>query len=377
MTMLTAGREVPMESVRVMVVDDSMVARRLVRDSLRPCTGIEVVATAGNGRSALAQIPECGPDVVVLDIEMPVMDGMMTLRQIHERWPQLPVVMMSGTDRRAAEATAAGALAYVRKPSALRDRSHALTVTRDRLEPVLRGAGRPGRPVSRVPVAAGPLPAQPAAPPSGTQPAPDLRPPRVVLVGASTGGPTALGQVLPALPGDLGVPVLVVQHMPPVFTRTLARRLDARCALSVTEAEDGMPVLPNHVYLAPGGRHLVARQEAGRVVLRLDDGEPVQSCRPAVDVLLRSAAQVWGSRTLTVVLTGMGHDGLDGARELRTLGGRVIAQDRESSVVWGMPGAVARAGLAGEILPLAQVADAVVRLCRPSGGLPSEGKGPC
>jgi two-component system chemotaxis response regulator CheB len=136
-----------------------------------------------------------------------------------------------------------------------------------------------------------------------------------------------------------------------------------------------MPALPNHVYLAPGGWHLVARQEDGRVVLRLDDGEPVRSCRPAADVLLRSAAQVWGSRTLTVVLTGMGQDGLDGARDLRALGGRVIVQDRETSVVWGMPGAVARAGLAEEVLPLAQVADSVLRLCRPPAALPSGGQG--
>jgi two-component system chemotaxis response regulator CheB len=185
-------------------------------------------------------------------------------------------------------------------------------------------------------------------------------PVRGVVIGVSTGGPPALTRVIPALPADLSVPVLVVQHMPPVFTRLLAERLNELSSLTVVEAKEGMVAEPGHVYVAEGAHHLVLTSQAGVVRLTLDDGPAENSCRPSVDVTLRSAAQVWGMSTLAVILTGMGSDGLEGVRVLRQTGARVVAQDEASSVVWGMPGVVARAGLADEVIPLDHISSAIV-----------------
>ncbi len=182
------------------------------------------------------------------------------------------------------------------------------------------------------------------------------------MIGSSTGGPHALTEVIPLLPASLPVPVLVVQHMPPLFTRMLAERLDARSSLHVVEVSAERPVVPGTVYVAAGGTHLVVRRRGTSVLAEVDDGPPENSCKPAVDVLFRSAAGVWGGDVLGVVLTGMGQDGLEGSRLLAAAGGTVIAQDEETSVVWGMPGAVSRAGLAAETLPLADVGPAVARL---------------
>ena len=201
----------------------------------------------------------------------------------------------------------------------------------------------------------------------------DKRAPLGVVIGVSTGGPQALQRVIPMLPRTLSVPVLVVQHMPPVFTRLLAERLDASSMVSVHESEDGMAVEPGHVYVAQGGVHLTIAIEKGLLVLRHDDGPPENSCRPAVDVTLRSAADVWGSRTLTVVMTGMGSDGLLGARQLRSLGGSIYVQDEETSVVWGMPGAVERDGLAHQVLPLDDIAGAIVSATDRSSALSRTG----
>jgi two-component system chemotaxis response regulator CheB len=374
-----------MRPIRVLVVDDTVVVRRLVTDVLSGLPDIEVVGTAAHGRLALTQIPILDPDVVTLDVEMPVMDGLETLAELRRRWPRLPVIMFSTLTSSGAGATldalALGANDYVTKPTANRDRAAAMDAVRAALVPLVRLWGRPRRPEDDVrPVPAIPRPGAPAPPaaPGGAAPpadgaAPtsrgptDRRPPLGVVVGVSTGGPQALSRIIPRLPAGLTVPIVVVQHMPPVFTRFLAERLDAQSTVPVVEAEDGMPALPGRVHIAAGGSHLRLESVRGEVVLRHDDGPMENSCRPAVDVTLRSAQQVWGSRTLTVILTGMGSDGLAGARLLHAAGGRVLAQDAATSVVWGMPGAVVKSGIADAVLPLDEVAPALLAALENTG----------
>jgi two-component system chemotaxis response regulator CheB len=354
--------------IRVLVVDDTVVVRRLVTEVLSGPPDIEVVGTAAHGRLALAQIPLLKPDVVTLDIEMPVMDGLETLAEIRAQWPKLPVIMFSTLTSRGATATldalALGANDYVTKPSANRDRESAMEAVRSALVPLIRLWGRPrNAEAPRLPAPAAPPPAAPPAPavgPPAVGAAADGRPPLGVVIGVSTGGPQALSRIIPRLPRDLPVPIVIVQHMPTVFTKFLADRLDATSAISVVEAEDLMPARAGRVHIAAGGMHLRLETVRGEVILRHDDGPMENSCKPAVDVTLRSAQKVWGSRTLTVILTGMGSDGLAGARGLRAAGGRVLAQDAATSVVWGMPGAVAREGLVERLLPLDDIAPAIL-----------------
>jgi two-component system chemotaxis response regulator CheB len=189
-----------------------------------------------------------------------------------------------------------------------------------------------------------------------------------VAIGVSTGGPNALNDVIPELPGTLSTPVLIVQHMPPLFTQILAERLDGRSALTVSEAADGDTVEPGGVWIAPGGRHMVVRRDGTRVRIALNDDPPENSCRPAVDPMMRSVVEVYGGRALAVIMTGMGQDGLRGIEILRDAGGQVLAQDEATSIVWGMPGIVAREGLADEVIPLDQIAPEIIRLV--SGGRP-------
>lgn len=354
----------PTPPVRALVVDDTVVVRRLVAGVLDAADDVEVIGTAADGHLALQRIEQLNPDVVTLDVEMPGLDGLATLDELRRRWPDLPVIMFSTLTERGATATldalAKGANDYVTKPSNTGSREEAMGVVRDTLLPLVRAWGQRNqrrlRPAAPKPLAAAPTAPAPVARPGG-RPAPV----DVVLVGVSTGGPNALAEVLPALPATLPAPVIVVQHMPPVFTRMLAERLDAQCALKVVEAAEGDVVRRGHVYIAPGGSHLVPVRRGTQVVLTLSDAEPENSCRPAVDVTFRAAASVWGSGVLAVVLTGMGKDGLQGSEVVLGQGGRVLAQDEESSVVWGMPGFVVRAGYADEVLPLDKVAEAVTR----------------
>lgn len=358
--------------IRVLLVDDSAVIRRFVSEALSEEPDIAVTSTASNGREAIARIERELPDVVVLDIEMPVLDGLATLRELRPRWPDLPVVMYSTLTHRGASATldalSLGATDYVLKPSQVVDREAASRAVRSDLAPVLRSWGNLHR--ARVASARARAMAPPAPTPTGV-PAPgghllrradERARPEVLVIGSSTGGPQALTEVVPQLPANLPVPVLVVQHMPPLFTKMLAERLDARSALEVVEVAAELPVVAGKVYVAAGGTHLVVRRRPSGVVASVDDGPPENSCKPAVDVLFRSAVEVWRGRVLGVVLTGMGHDGLEGSRGICEAGGEVVAQDEATSVVWGMPGAVARAGLAAQVLPLAQVAPAITRL---------------
>ncbi len=349
--------------IRVMVVDDAVVIRKILTDALAADPDIEVVGTAANGKIALAKLDALKPDLVTLDVEMPEMDGLQTLREIRKVRPRLPVVMFSTLTARGGAATldalAAGASDYVCKPANVGSVTAAMARIREELIPKVKAlCGRS---------AAAARPAAVPAPPRAAPPAAGRMPVEAVVIGISTGGPNALAEVLPGLRADLPVPVLIVQHMPPVFTKLLAERLSAKCKLPVTEATLGEPVLPGRVYIAPGDFHMVVERSpalatAGpRRQVGLTQAPPENSCRPAVDVLFRSAAAVYGPATLAVVLTGMGSDGLHGCEAVRRAGGTVLAQDEATSTVWGMPGFVARAGLAEQLVPLGDVAATVAR----------------
>jgi len=350
--------------IRVLVVDDSVVVRRLVTDILSSDPRIEVVGTAANGKVALAKIPQVNPDLVTLDVEMPVMDGLTTLRELRKDYPKLPVIMFSTlTDRGASvtlDALERGANDYVAKPANVGSVTASMEAVRSQLVPkivALCSRTRPVAPPIATPVR--PRPTVGAATTALTAPLDAGGKVEVLAIGASTGGPDALSTVLSALPANLPVPVVVVQHMPPVFTKQFADRLNGRCALTVREAEPGVPVVAGQVLVAPGDFHLRVRTTNGRVRAHLDQGVPENYCRPAVDVLFRSVVDTYGGRVLGLVLTGMGADGARGAAEIVRAGGSVFVQDEATSVVWGMPGAVTAAGLAARQLPLGEVASAV------------------
>jgi two-component system chemotaxis response regulator CheB len=350
-----------MSRIRVLVVDDAVVVRRMVTDALAQDPAIEVVGFAANGRIALQKIPQCSPDVVTLDIEMPELDGLETLREIRRLHPRLPVIMFSTLTERGAvktlEALALGATDYVTKPANVGGVAAGLQRVREELVPKIKAICRKPDPLAAGLASGGA--------PKGSRPV--SSPVEVVVIGVSTGGPNALARVVPALPATFPVPVLVVQHMPPMFTAILADRLDAQAALAVREARSGDSVKPGVVHLAPGGYHLVVRRHGADVVTDLTQDPPENSCRPSVDVLFRSAAALFGPGTLAVVLTGMGEDGTRGAQAIRDAGGQVLAQDEATSVVWGMPGQVVRAGLADRVLPLDLIAPELIRR---AGGTP-------
>jgi two-component system, chemotaxis family, protein-glutamate methylesterase/glutaminase len=343
--------------VSVLVVDDSVVVRRAISDAISQDRNITVIGTAANGQIALSKVESLKPDVVTLDIEMPVMDGLTALRELRKRYPRLPIIMYSTLTSAGAAATlealAAGASDYVTKPTNSASLLDSLNSVRDKLVPLIhalaaRAVRRPGPAVARPT----PVRRAPAARPAGPAARVD-----VLAVGSSTGGPEALAKVLAKLPADLPVPVVVVQHMPTVFTKMFAERLDRTVPLHVVEAAADMRVTPGTVYIAPGGLHLEVVRRADSVVTRIHTGPPEHSCRPAVDVLFRSVARVYGPAVVATVLTGMGYDGRSGCAELAKLGAEIIVQDEASSVVWGMPGAVAEAGLADAVLPLNAIAD--------------------
>ena len=340
--------------IRVLVVDDSVVIRRLLTSIIEDEPGLEVCGVAQNGRIALERIEQLRPDIVTLDVEMPELDGLSTLRELRTTNHSLPVVMFSTLTARGAAATldalSFGASDYVAKPANVGSVHAAMDSVRQQLIPKLK-ALCPRR-VERI--------AAPPAPPAVRRSEPTGRV-DLVAIGSSTGGPNALAEVLEALPADLGVPVVVVQHMPAVFTKFLAERLDGNCAVTVRECVPGMVLEPGHVYIAPGDFHMRTVSRAVGVELRTDQAEPVHFCRPAVDVLFDSVAATHGGNVLAVILTGMGSDGRDGCRTLRERGAHVIAQDEASSVVWGMPGAVASAGLADEVLPLGEIGPTITQ----------------
>jgi two-component system chemotaxis response regulator CheB len=348
------------QPIRVLIVDDSATIRGLLSATLGADPDLKVVGAAVNGRMGVEMITTAAPDIVLLDVEMPVLDGIGSLKEIRRLAPKLPVVMFSSLTERGAKTTLdallAGANDYAAKPAGLAADEVAAKI-RDEVIAKIKAL-----------VPRGITHARPTAPPPARRPATSREPVRGIVIGVSTGGPTALADMLPAFAKHCQVPVAIVQHMPAFFTAQLAERLTKITGTLVREAADGMTLKPGDVVLAPGGRHLVLAAETAGVVTRLTDDPPENSCRPAADVLFRSAAAVWGPGTLGIVLTGMGRDGLAGSRTIVEAGGGVLAQDEFSSVVWGMPGEVARAGLADAVLPLAQLgAEVAVRLKRRGG----------
>lgn len=353
--------------IRILIVDDSAVVRSLLRSVILSDPDLDVVGTAGDGVTALKAVRLNAPDLILLDVEMPSMDGLATLRELRARRHTMPVIMCSSLTQHGAqvtiEALANGANDYVAKPAGQNGRDAAIRTLAQELLPKIRAltAQTQARSATTTSARSGaPMPPAFAAPGSAN--------PQVLAIGVSTGGPAALEVLLPQLPACFPLPVLIVQHMPEVFTGLLAERLGRHCALHVCEGVEGMPVLPGSIIIARGNWHMetvAAVRPGAPVTLRLTQDPLENHCRPAVDKLFRSVARDYGSGVLAVVLTGMGYDGLAGSREIVKRGGSVIAQDQATSTVWGMPGAVAQVGLAYKVLPLARIATEILRVAGP------------
>jgi two-component system chemotaxis response regulator CheB len=333
---------------RIVVADDSRLMRRLLSDALGR-QGFDVVATAADGDEALAACSEHRPDALTLDLAMPGLDGIGVLRALRAgQAAPVPVVVVSAFSpshgARAVDALAEGAFDLVPKP-AFGESMAEFTTELARKVDAAAHSGRVRRPAAGLPVRRG-----------GHRPVAAGK--RVVVIACSTGGPKALGELIPQLPSPLGAGVAIVQHMPAGFTASLAGRLNAASALTVTEARGGETLSPTTALLAPGGAHL---RIAGDRQARLSDEDPVGGLRPRADFTIADAAGIYGSRTVLVVLTGMGRDGLDGARAVKAAGGRVLVEAESTCTVYGMPRAVAEAGLADEVLPLDELPDAIVR----------------
>ncbi len=362
---MTAAASAVTDPIRVMVVDDSAVIRMVITRILEEDPQVSVVATAGNGQIALDKLSGDDIDVVVLDIEMPVMDGLTALPKLLQAQPGIKIIMASTLSTRNADisirALHAGAADYVPKPTSARDIRTGDEFRREILTKVKnlgavrrrrRSAARGGGPSSGP----GPSPAKPIA----LRKAGPVRP-VVLAIGSSTGGPQALFAVLNGLKSTIQQPILITQHMPPTFTTILAEHIARTSGRPCAEAKDGEIIKPGHIYVAPGDFHMVVEANKAQRVFRLSKAPPENFCRPAVDPMLRSMAKVFGPGVLSVILTGMGHDGLNGGEAVARAGGTVIAQDEESSVVWGMPGAVATAGLCSAVLPIKELAPYIMR----------------
>lgn len=355
--------------IRVLVVDDSAVMRRLLSDAIQSEPLLELAGVASHGGLALPLLQRLAPDIVTLDIEMPHMNGLETLKAIRVSHPNLPVVMCSSLTVKGAAATieclSLGATDYVTKPERVSNVDDAIHELKSVLIPRLIAI------CSRAPQAQVRQfrPASPP-PPISWQTAPHA-PIEVVAIGCSTGGPKALSEILPTLPADFPVPILVVQHMPPMFTRALADRLTDTCSLPAREAVDGVELQPGTIWIARGDYHMEVVKPERKVHLSTPHSPAENSCRPSVDVLYRSLAKTYAGRVLAVILTGMGQDGLLGCRQLSDAGAQILAQDEATSVVWGMPGFVAKAGLAQAVLPLAQIGSEIVRRVHASRLIPA------
>jgi len=349
----------PGSRIRVLVVDDSVVIRSLVTHALSQDPDLEVVGSASNGAIALERIPQLNPDAITLDIEMPGMDGLEVLRRIRDSPARPRVVMFSTlTERGAAltlESLALGADDYVTKASNAGSLDRSMASLRSELIPKIKQFFQLAQRVT---------PAAPFTPPRSAPPFRAAQAPAVLAIGISTGGPAALGIIVPQFPADLALPILIVQHMPPLFTRFLAERLQSTTKLKVEEAAEGTAVVKGKVLIAPGDYHMQVHRNGREAVVHLDQSPPENSCRPAVDVMFRSVAEVYGASAIGAVLTGMGRDGTRGAQALKARGAYMIAQDEASSVVWGMPGSVVAAGLADAVLPLDNVVPEVLRQLR-------------
>lgn len=348
------------QAVSVLLIDDSSLIRRLLGRVLQHDPMINIVGEAENGKDGIEQARALQPNVIILDIEMPVMNGLEALPQLKRVAPKARIIMFSTLTENGARATlealAAGADDYVTKPSNTGSFAQTAGQISSELAPMIKALGAKTATYASF--------VQPAAKPAEKDyswlTVKSEGAPEIVVVGVSTGGPQALQTFVSSLPADLRVPVLIVQHMPAMFTRLLAERLDKISQVKVGEASNGTIVKPGEVWFAPGGEHMYVTRQNGQIVVTTDLAPPVNECRPAVDPLFESAVNCFGSRVLAVVLTGMGNDGFNGAKKVKGVDGVMIVQDQASSVVWGMPGIIAKADLADQILPLDQIGPTVV-----------------
>jgi two-component system chemotaxis response regulator CheB len=355
---------------RVMVVDDSAVIRGLLSRALEGDPELRVVASVGDGQMAINALSRQGIDVIVLDIEMPVMDGLTAIPKLIAIDPAVKIIMASTLTLRGAEvsmkALQSGAADYVTKPSSTRELGAADNFKRELVSKVkalavsARRAGSRNRPGLRTerPLPLTPLPRPRSMDPAAVvlRPMPAIPPsPDIIAIGSSTGGPQALFEVLSHLKGGIRQPILITQHMPATFTTILAEHITRQCGIPCAEAKEGEPLVGGRIYLAPGDFHMVLATRGTGTVLSVNKEPPENFCRPAVDPMMRSIAKIYGKRALAIILTGMGQDGMRGCTELVAAGGLTIAQDEPSSVVWGMPGAVATAGLCSAVMPLREI----------------------
>lgn len=366
--------------ITLLIVDDSRIFRGAVAECLAGEPDIEVIGSAYNGVKALEAIRDERPDLVTLDVEMPELDGLATLKAIQQvndadrSLPPIGVIMVSAFTRKGADVTIAalenGAFDFITKPVGANSAENAETLRRQLLSKIRFFAARQHKPAARSvaspspKVAPPPLPLPPLAATRVAESAPPTRF-QAIVIGISTGGPKALVQMLPTLCAQVDLPILIVQHMPPTFTASLAASLNGKCSHTVKEASDQEEVQLRHVYIAPGGRHLLLRRREGKVIAVINDQPPEGGCRPAVNVLFHAAAAVYGPEVVAIVMTGMGVDGTKGLGALKRGGAHVIVQDEETSVVWGMPGSAVASGYVDEIVPLdeipARVAEAIAR----------------
>lgn len=374
-----------MDKVRVLIVDDSAVMRKIIASALQKEPSIEIVGFAANGLQAIEAIQTCNPDVMTLDIEMPEMDGLTALREIRKVNKYLPIIMFSSLTHKGAQAAVmaltAGASDYVGKPANTTSGiDEAFKVLEMELIPKIIGLAkrvksrkvREGQ-LANAQAATSSLGSLSAKSLAAVKPISNLaskvtkatsgllaKPAEAVCIGVSTGGPEALMQIFAAFNAPISVPIFIVQHMPADFTALLAARLSSIGVMTVKEAEEGEIAEPGIAYMAPGGFHMTVSRPGTKTIIHLNTEPPENSCRPAVDVLFRTAAQVYGSSLLAVMLTGMGYDGLKGTQTIKEKGGQAIAQDEATSVIWGMPGAIVQAGLADAVLPIDKITDEII-----------------
>lgn len=363
--------------IKVMLVDDSAVIRGFLTKILGTCEDIKVQNIATNGLEAVNMLVKQKCDIIILDVEMPVMDGLTAIPKLLQTQPDVKIFMFSTLTTQNAETTmralALGAVEALAKPTSTQD-LYAKDDFKDTLTNMIREvAGAKKQTSSSTRDANRMAPSAKVAAPTAGEPARSrlhphaaktitLRPPHegfqgkpdVLAIGSSTGGPNALFKLLATLRG-VDVPVIITQHMPPTFTRILAEHIKMQTGLASVEAEDGMPLVAGRIHVAPGGFHMLVERKGAMAVIKIDNGPMENFCKPAVDPMLRSAIKVFGNKIMTVILTGMGSDGMLGSREIVKAGGRVVAQDEASSVVWGMPGAVALDGSCSAVLPLDEI----------------------
>jgi len=355
----------PKRLLRVLVVDDSVLYRKVLSDVLSNIPGVEVVGTATDGKVALAKISQLKPDMLTLDFDMPELDGLEVLEHVRIDHPDLKVVMVSAHTKEGAaitlKALELGALTFITKPKT-ENPIESKNILLDQLVPVVKEIIAQIQ-LPQYLVSQDRTISQPAVSDAATgklTSAPGAGRIQIIAIGISTGGPKALAELIPFLPEDLRIPVVIVQHMPSEFTAALAESLDQKSALNVIEAENSMELKRGTVFIAPGGKQMKVVQASGKIMLEVNDDPPENHCQPSVDYLFRSISKVYGKHALGIIMTGMGSDGVLGLRLMKRLGAQVIAQDKQTCVVFGMPGEAINAGVVDLVVPLRHIAAEIV-----------------